>query len=275
MSTPPSAPRLAYLAVMLVAAGFLLLYLFRGGNPPRPAQADGVSQSSVDLESVLSTGDAAAIRGALRPGLDLNSPMVKGTYRGLSPLHIVVTRALADAIAPLIQAGADPDARTADGTTALMIAAVQESTPALSELLTGGASPDVRDSYGRSALMLAARAGKSRSVESLISAGADVRTVDGTGATALWHAAGVPGNEEVIRRLLAAGAELDIADSQGVTPLMRSAELADTAQVILLLDLGAAPGSRSRDGRTALDRARVRTDKHGLEIAAILEQAGR
>lgn len=275
MNPPPSAPRLVYLAVMLVAAGFLLLYAFRGGQQPRSAQADGDGRASVDLESVLSSGDADAIRGAIAHGLDVNLPLAKPPHRGLTPLHIVVTRSLTEAIAPLIRAGADPDARTADGTTALMMAAAQESLSSMSELLAGGASPDIRDSFGRSALMLAAGAGKARAVEALINAGADVRSIDGTGATVLWHAAGVPGNAEVIRRLLAAGAELDVADSRGVTPLMRSAELADTSQVILLLDLGAAPGSRSRDGRSALDRARVRTDKHGLEIAAILEQAGR
>lgn len=275
MSSPPSTPRLAYFAVMLVAAGFLMLYVFRSGSSPKPAHASDAGASVIDVESVMSTGDAAAIRGVLGREVDLNAPMVKGSHRGLTPLQIVVARSLTDAISPLLEAGAAPDARTADGTTALMMAAVQESLPCVTALIAGGASPDIRDSFGRSAVMLAARAGKLRSVEALIRAGADVRTVDGSGAGALWHAAGVPNNGEIIERLLTAGAEVEAPDAQGVTPLMRAAELADAAQVVQLLDAGASPIARGRDGRSALDRARARTDKNGLDIAAMLEHVGR
>lgn len=274
MASAAPTSRLAYFAVMLVAAGFVLLYVVKGGSRPRQAGGADTATRAVDVESVVGTGNAEGIVSAIRGGMSVTEPLRSGPHKGLSPLHVVVVRGIDGAIAPIVGAGADVDARTADGTTALMLACTRDSLPAIQELLKAGASPDIRDSFGRTALMLAARAGKAGPVGVLIKAGADVKGADGSGATALAHAADRPINHEVMTLLLGAGSEVDLADAQGVTPLMRAAERADAQQVVQLLDAGAAARAKSRDGRTALDRARGRKDASGREVVAVLSDAG-
>jgi len=58
-------------------------------------------------------GDAAAVAALLDAGADPDAR----TEKGATPLHIATLKGHAAAIAPLLDAGADPDARTEDGTT--------------------------------------------------------------------------------------------------------------------------------------------------------------
>lgn len=288
---------LTYFAVMLVAAGFVLFYFVRGkpgpktatgadqprtnqplanqplANQPRTNEGSSTPQQSGTLDGPITSGDLAAIKAAI-PGADLNAPITSAPYAGLTPLHVLATRTVPGAITALAAAGANVDGQTPDGRTALMLAAQQGLTSAMEELITANASVDMRDGQGRSALMLAAGAARSDAVKLLLHSGAAINAADSTGATAVAFAASMPGNIACLRPLIDAGADCDVPDTQGVTPLMRAAEKADGDQVVLLLNSGASPVGKSRDGKTALDRAKARTDSAGKQVADVLGQAG-
>jgi uncharacterized protein len=96
---------------------------------------------------------------------------------GYTPLLWACFRALvADplpVIKGLIDAGADPNALTADGKANCLILAAQSwSEPAVAALLVGGANGNAR-ADGVTALMVAARDGKANIVKLLLQSGAD------------------------------------------------------------------------------------------------------
>src|ERR1043165_6972020 len=124
-ATKPTA-KLSYIAIMLLAAGFLLLYIFRGSSHPttgtpgankpestaqKPAVQPGPAASS---ETVLARGGAAAVKKAIQRGLDVNAALTAGQFAGLAPLHIVASRNSTGVIPVLVAAGASVDAQSAD-----------------------------------------------------------------------------------------------------------------------------------------------------------------
>jgi ankyrin repeat protein len=120
----------------------------------------------------------------------------------------------------LLQHGANPNARDADGYDALSIAAVNNDIETLKVLLAGGAN--ARAVVGRdngSALISAAQLGFVDVVHALIEANADVDHVNLRGWTALITAVtlGNGGKEfvEIVDALVAARADGDIKDQLG------------------------------------------------------------
>jgi ankyrin repeat protein len=85
------------------------------------------------------------------------------------------------AIATLLGAGADIDARDEHGQTALLNAARDGRTQVVQLLMAHGADPNHRAKYGLTPLMLAVIRGHDDVVRLLVAAGAD-RSVRGTGA---------------------------------------------------------------------------------------------
>jgi ankyrin repeat protein len=99
--------------------------------------------------------------------------------------------------------------------------------------------------------------GDAEMVRLLVQKGADVNEVDDTGISLL--SATVLGNDtKMIRTLLALGAHVNEIDEHSLTPLMHAAliDYGDTEVVQLLLEAGADPSVKSKDGLTALDLAR-------------------
>ena len=74
--------------------------------------------------------------------------------------------------------------------------------------------------------------------------------------TALMFAATGP----IANALLDAGAEVNVADGNGLTPLMRAARVGRLEVVRILLDHGADPTSRSKQGCLAIEYAQDKLD---------------
>ena len=93
--------------------------------------------------------------------------------------------ATAAGVAALLDAGADPNARTETGGTALHVAAMVSSTPAVvTALLNAGADPNARNELGATPLHFAARSSKTPAVVSaLLDAGVDPDARDQYGDT--------------------------------------------------------------------------------------------
>lgn len=85
------------------------------------------------------------------------------------------------AVRRALEAGADVDARNAQGQSALMLAAHRGDLALVELLLARRADPDQRAKYGLSALMLAVVSGHEAVAGALAAAGADLR-IRGSGA---------------------------------------------------------------------------------------------
>ena len=161
----------------------------------------------------------------------------------------------------ILKAGANINAKDADGMTALMHAANFARDKVTKLLLKHGADVKIRDSSGKTALMYAADHEEDDVARLLLEHGADVNAKDKSGNTALMFAAGQEEqyikieNDKVVRLLLEHGAEVDAKNESGETALMVAASNGYEKNVTLLLEHGADADLRNADGKTARELA--------------------
>lgn len=121
----------------------------------------------------------------------------------------------------------------------------------LVEHIRAGRDLSCADKNGSNALMLAAWAGQREAVMLLLHSGADVHAISQHGWTALTYAARA-GEEGAVEALLTWGADVNVVENTtGATPLMFAAFVGSLECVELLLDYGANPLSRTRQGALA------------------------
>ncbi len=198
-------------------------------------------------------GDAAVMRLLIAKGLDPDEAQAGQLLdyfianiideQQLRPLLIeAAANGHADTARVLLEAGADPDIRDAEGKTALFWAASQGFTPTVQLLLEAGANPDLPDLTGMNPLMAAAKNGFRRVVALLLENGAEVNAVEESGRpferedsrmTALAYATR-GGHTEIVRLLLEHGADSRLRNAAGETPLdiARKSGYADIVQLL-------------------------------------------
>ncbi|QDZ02115.1 ankyrin repeat domain-containing protein [Nitratireductor mangrovi] len=200
------------------------------------------------------------------------SPAEIAAYDGL---HRAAHEDDAEAVARLVAAGADPDARDGSGRTPAHVAAFASSDDALIALAAAGADMNALENGVYDVVTIAAVADDPEMVSLAIELGnrADLVTsiYDGTALIAAAHL----GHHEVVRRLVAGGAPLDHVNNLGWTALMEAVVLGDggpdhVATVRVLVGAGADTGIADRDGVTPLRHAEARGY---AEIAAIIRAA--
>jgi ankyrin repeat protein len=213
---------LAACAVVAVATA-----VAAGSGSQAPARPNG------DLYQAIRTNDLARLKTLAVSRDAANAP---GAF-GETPLMDAATAGSVEAMAFLIDKGADVDARNPFGTTALMMAATDAAKVRL--LLDHGATANLASKQGRTALFIAAMSeGTAPIVRMLIAKGADVLGKDAFQNTVLTAAA--YGNDlDTIRLALDAGVDVNAAGVTGVTPLLGASYNANLAAVRLFLSKGA------------------------------------
>jgi ankyrin repeat protein len=158
-----------------------------------------------------SQAQQTAERGALplefRPLLDLTDPEAR---------RDAFWRASAEGDSGLIADMADRallESRDEFGRGALSRAASAGRADAVAQLLQRGANASDSDSQGVTPLMLASASGNGEAVLALLRAGAKANTSDHTGNTPLMYAARADATEG-IKQLLAGGADLNLRNQQ-------------------------------------------------------------
>lgn len=153
---------------------------------------------------------------------------------------------------------------------ALRTAAALRHPEAVAVLLEHGADPEAPDRGGWTPLLLAARSGDAEVVDLLLAAGVPVDGLGGEGSrsTPLLVAA-ITGRETAALALLAAGADPDARNASGATALMFAAHHGMQDLVAELLARGADPAVTHLDGKTAL--AFALTAKKAGAVRALLE----
>jgi ankyrin repeat protein len=233
------------------------------------------------LAGLIEAGDVAAVRTAVTdaPRL-LTGTVEREGSGGWTPLHVAVATGQADVVRLLVEAGADPSARTEHGRTPLHVAL--QHCPHMVDVLRGlGAVVDAAsaaylddvaqlrrelDAGARltgpatgDLLAWAAYGGAEDAARLLLERGADADT----GAL---HAAAGRARADMVRLLLDAGADVDRREPDtGRTPLHAAVSgapdggrPADAPEVVrVLLAAGADPDATTADGATALDISRV------------------
>jgi hypothetical protein len=139
-----------------------------------------------------------------------------------------------------------------DTDSRLLAAAARGDAAAIAALLRAGADRDARNDAGRPALLAAAASGRPEAVRALLRAGANVDAADRGGWTGLHEAAQRDGRA-VARLLLEAGAAPDLRARSGGTPL----DVAERAGHIELARLLRAHGARG-SGKSIGDAVCVR-----------------
>jgi len=262
-----------------------VLQLIRRGDNPDVAQDDGTTP----LIAASEAGSEEIVKYLITAGARPNIQASDGRTALMAAAYVRST-----AVAKLLlEAGADANLFDRDGVTALFLSARSGNSDLTNLLLEEKSIVDRRAKNGWTALMYAAQGGSAEIVERLIQAGASVETADvygqtplivaahspsvlrillkqnaevnhrdADGETALIRAAADdqslgPGNLQAISLLLAHGADADVdaQDNEGRTALMRACAYDDPGIVRLLLDHGASPQTKDRQGRTSLSIA--------------------
>lgn len=165
------------------------------------------------LFGALRIGNAKVVRELLAEGADPNEPDAE---RQMPPLMWAAERGWALCAQILLAAGANINARDRSKTReTTLIRCCKNSQHAFAQaMLEAGADPDARSASGETALMAAAQAGSSRCVRALLAAGADPHLTDLRGVGALARAVGA-GSEGCAVALALAGADPAIKDDAG------------------------------------------------------------
>ena len=161
--------------------------------------------TAADLIEVARNQNSVALQSLLDGGADPNERQADGA----TALHWAVYREDMDMVTALLEAGADVNAVNRLGASPLYIAAKSGHGDLMARLLDAGADPDRALQMNETPIMTASRSGTVAGVQALIAAGADVNARENSRhQTALMWAA-AQGHVEVARSLIRAGAELE------------------------------------------------------------------
>ena len=192
--------------------------------------------------------DLAALRAHLEAGADVNARRADGATALLWAAHWDDR----EAVRLLLAAGADVNAADDHGVTPLVRATENASRSLVGTLLAAGADANAAQTSGLTPLMVAARTGNAAIVRTLLAHGAGVNAATvRLSATALMWAVAAP-HRDVVQLLLDSGADVRASTSKGLTPLLTAARNGDVETARLLLAAGADVDGVGSDGTHAL-----------------------
>lgn len=201
---------------------------------------------------------ASLRKAASSPKSPAPKPSHGGVWSKSGTIHGCAERGDTAGVEAQLSAGAAKDSQDQFGCTPLHLAAFKGYLPVVSTFLAAGANVKARDKSAETALHKAAAGNHKEIVSALLSAGAEVDAKDRNGGTPLHQAAGC-GSTDTIPILLDAGANKNaMFNEDSITPLHLAAVGGKDKAVALLLAAGVNATIKSRQGKTALDLAKMK-----------------
>ena len=256
------------------AAMALMLTLPKAASPRQPRPLPSLAPKGLQpwMETVL-FGTAAELKARLEAGLDPNSKSAEGTTA------LMIAAPDAEKMKLLIDHGADLRARAKSGFDALTVTATYYgSTEAVKMLLDRGAEARPGDGvmFEASPLFFAASSGDLETISLLLAKGADsnrrMRMLGMFAASPLQNAT-VYGDPAVVKALVAGKADVHEKDRDGMTPLHWAVLGHHTDAARALIAAGADVNAVDRFGYTPLLYAAT-IDYGDAETASALIDAG-
>jgi len=218
----------------------------------------------------IESADLAAVKALVEAGNPADTP-IDYAEKGVTPLYKAAGEGRTDIVKYLIEKGANVNFRGKEwGKTPLSEAASRGFDDVVDVLLKAGADPKARDRNGYTAFATAALGGQFDLAEALLKY-SDVNGTDSYGNTWLM-AATTTGEIEAIRWLVGKGADINKVsqlEHGGRTALIDAAEVGAVESARTLLELGANPHLRMKDGSTALSHALASSAKNDELIEMI------
>jgi ankyrin repeat protein len=217
--------------------------LIAAGNPVDAAEPDGTTA----LHWAVYHDDLAMAGRLLDAGANVNA----ANRNGATPLTLACTNAGSAVVDRLLKAGADPGIAPS-GAPPLLACAQRGAVPAVQLLIARGADVNAKDSFrGQTPLMWAAAENHADLVKVLLAAGAAVDARSNGNFTALVFAVRQDAREAV-RLLVAAGADVNLTGPNAQDVLRLAITNRHYTLAAMLLDAGARPMTRDKQGRTQL-----------------------
>lgn len=195
-----------------------------------------INASDADGNTVLSWAarscNATAVRALLKRGAELH----QASRFGSTALHYAASARSPDCIRPLLEAGANPNVRnTCLLETPVHVAALRHNDPErfLAPLLEYGADANARDHEGSSALAFAVQANHAQSLKFLLDHGADADVPDDSGIPPIGVAV-MYKHSALLQILLECGAFINFTTDTGQTLLHLVALYGDSNVISVL-----------------------------------------
>jgi ankyrin repeat protein len=206
--------------------------------------------------NAVESADLAAVKALVDEGHPADTPIVY-VEKDATPLYKAAGEGRTDIVRYLIAHGANVNYRGSEwGHTPLSEAATRGFDDVVEILLKAGADPKAKDRNGYTAFATAALGGQFDVAEALLKY-SDVNGADAYGNTWLMSAT-TTGETEAIRWLVGKGADVNKVsqlEHGGRTALIDAAEVGAVDSARTLLELGANPHLKMKDGSTALSHA--------------------
>lgn len=245
------------------AGGTALHYAARQGHDDCVA---GLLERDAPLDLQDSAGDTPLIAaaknchrslGVIRRLVNAKCDLNRQDKNQRCALHYASHKAMGAQL--LLDAGADPDIRDADGNTPLILAAAEGFDAVVKCLVERDCDCDVANNFGKTALHLLAMKNHWEGIAAIAQAGGDVDVPDANGAVPLWYAVN-HNRPEAVKALLMANChpEPPPTPSAALIPLATALQkrLFDIAKLLVLAGCDLTPLYRWLATRDALIAAR-------------------
>lgn len=198
-----------------------------------PGHSQG-SSSGAELRTAAARGDAVAVRRLIAA----QAPLDAKDGQGQTALLLAVAGGYTETGLALIDAGADINAVAANMDTPWLLAGARGRTELLKRMWPRGPNLTLRNRFGGSALIPACHYEHLDTVKFLLTTKIDIDHVNNLGWTCLLEimilTTGGPVATEITRLVLEAGANPNIRDKDGVSPLQHARKRGFTAIAKLL-----------------------------------------
>lgn len=222
------------------------------------------SPENLALYNAANAGSASGVESALKKGAKVN--YIHNPDDQKNSLHVASEKGYAAIAKILLDNGAVVEAHSgATKNTALTLAARSGNPDTINILLDFNADVNASNCYGNTPLHEAAEEGDKEILSILLKAGADVNAKNHKGSTPLAFFCYSKDSKThpiaTAKLLLDAGADASSLDEVGMSPLLVACTVGRSDLISLLMEYGACPTIRDKNGRSAEDIATF----HGYE----------